>query len=136
MVGGQNRRLLYVAEAIVIAVGALPLFMLFYPVALLVAPAAFLAGYGAIRPAWMWEGRKERRQYVHLAAVVAVAGIVFFVLSVSGVLTSISGRLTSRCSRRTPLASARPWSHAATPRAALAAPRGRGTLEGGLGVRC
>jgi hypothetical protein len=59
---------------------------MFYPVALLAAPAAFLAGYAAIRPTWMFEGRRERRQYVHLAAGVAVAAILAFVLSLAHVV--------------------------------------------------
>ena len=86
MEGGRKQRVLYGTEAILIAAGVLPLAMLFYPVALLAAPAAFLAAYAAIRPSWMFQGRKERRQYVHLAAVVATAAILFFALSVSNVL--------------------------------------------------
>ena len=86
MEGGRKQRVLYGTEAILIAAGVLPLAMLFYPVALLAAPAAFLAAYAAIRPSWMFQGRKERRQYVHLAAVVATAAILSFALSVSNVL--------------------------------------------------
>ena len=85
MIGGRRQRVLYAAEALLIAAGVLPLFMLFYPLALLAAPAAFLAGYAAFRPAWMFEGRRERRQYVHVAAGVAAAGILAFVLSLAHV---------------------------------------------------
>jgi hypothetical protein len=86
MIGDRRQRVLYAAEALLIAVGLLPLFMMFYPVALLAAPATVLAGYAAVRPAWMFEGRRERWQYVHLAAGVAIVAILAFVLSLARVI--------------------------------------------------
>ncbi len=83
-------RVLYAAEAVLIAAGILPLFMLLYPLALLAAPAPFLAGYAAFRPTW-WavgprEPRRYARQYVHLAACVSAAALAFFAMSLTHIL--------------------------------------------------
>jgi hypothetical protein len=87
---GLKRRLWYAAEAILIALGIVPLFMMFYPLALLAAPAPFLAAYAAYRPGWWAAGPREprryARQYVHLAACVSGAGLLLFALFLSGIL--------------------------------------------------
>lgn len=85
-----RQRILYAAEAVLIALGLFPLLMIFSPLALLAVPAPFMAGYAAYRPTW-WivgprEPRRYARQYTHLVACVSVTALLLFVLSLAGVI--------------------------------------------------
>jgi hypothetical protein len=79
-----NPRLFYAGEALVIALAIVPMLIMLFPLGVLAAPAPFLAGYAAFRPAW-WavgprEPRRYARQYVHLTAAVSVASLVVFIV--------------------------------------------------------